>query len=276
MNHTHSYLSSLLSYDRDTGLFLWKVPGKGRPRYPFAGTEVRRSMRNSEIPEKYQHIVQSGLPLSFKYDWIPVHSDDGELIGQKPKLKPEFVVVDGYRLVIDGKQYAAHELAWFLERASWHRVYHIDGDRTNNRWDNLTTVKPKHTQPRDYTATNAVANPRLSAAQHYARVHGEQFTPIQEMDSKRNAVMEQVEYNPATGKFRRKLLPKLGWNAGIKVNNGSYAISITILTPHGARKTTIPAHVAAYILQTGDYPTGKVTHINNDKGDNRWENLRDE
>lgn len=36
-----------------------------------------------------------------------------------------------------------------------------------------------------------------------------------------------------------------------------------------------PAHRVAWYLQTGDWPSGVVDHINREGLDNRWDNLRD-
>lgn len=45
----------------------------------------------------------------------------------------------GYPLIrYNGKQYKAHRLAWFLMTGSWPvAIDHINGDRADNRWDNL-------------------------------------------------------------------------------------------------------------------------------------------
>ena len=49
----------------------------------------------------------------------------------------------GYvRIWIDGKQVAAHRLAWLIKTGSWPTadIDHIDGDRANNAWGNLRQV----------------------------------------------------------------------------------------------------------------------------------------
>jgi HNH endonuclease/AP2 domain len=46
----------------------------------------------------------------------------------------------GYRkITIEGRQYAAHQLAWLYMTGKWCSVIidHRDGDRSNNRWANL-------------------------------------------------------------------------------------------------------------------------------------------
>jgi hypothetical protein len=32
--------------------------------------------------------------------------------------------------------------------------------------------------------------------------------------------------------------------------------------------------MVAWALQTGEWPEGEIEHINGDRGDDRWENLR--
>ena len=46
----------------------------------------------------------------------------------------------GYRrITIKGRTYGAHQLAWFYVTGKWRSglIDHRDGDRSNNRWDNL-------------------------------------------------------------------------------------------------------------------------------------------
>jgi hypothetical protein len=48
--------------------------------------------------------------------------------------------INGYwKISIKGRQYRAHHLAWFYMTGKWCPgcIDHRDGDRANNRWDNL-------------------------------------------------------------------------------------------------------------------------------------------
>jgi len=48
--------------------------------------------------------------------------------------------VDGYIAIkIDGVSYFAHRLAWLYVKGYWPKydVHHKDGDKSNNKWDNL-------------------------------------------------------------------------------------------------------------------------------------------
>jgi hypothetical protein len=54
-------------------------------------------------------------------------------------------VLNGYRkITIQGRDYAAHQLAWLYMTGKWCSalVDHRDGDRSNNRWDNLRRATP--------------------------------------------------------------------------------------------------------------------------------------
>lgn len=63
---------------------------------------------------------------------------------------------DGYVvIIIDGKQYKAHRLAWFYVNGSWPRgrLDHKDNCQSNNRWDNI----------RPATHSQNMANRKLNA-----------------------------------------------------------------------------------------------------------------
>lgn len=53
---------------------------------------------------------------------------------------------DGYRNIrLDGHMVLAHRLAWFYVNGKWpsHHLDHVDGDRSNNRINNLREASPK-------------------------------------------------------------------------------------------------------------------------------------
>jgi hypothetical protein len=52
------------------------------------------------------------------------------------------------RIRIDGTLYKAHRLAWFYETGQWpeHEIDHINGDATDNRFQNLRDVTHRENQ----------------------------------------------------------------------------------------------------------------------------------
>jgi hypothetical protein len=81
---------------------------------------------------------------------------------------------------------------------------------------------------------------------------------------------QDLEYNPDTGEFRwlRYVSPtcSLSWFKG-KITNGYYCI--------GYKGKTWRAHRLAWLLMTGDFPLKEIDHLDRDRGNNKWENLRD-
>lgn len=64
-----------------------------------------------------------------------VRRKTGRVAGDKMKT--------GYwRVNVCGRRYTAHRLAWLYVTGKWpsHHIDHIDGDKTNNRLDNLRDV----------------------------------------------------------------------------------------------------------------------------------------
>ena len=114
--HTKSYLRTLLIYDASTGLFQWRHSGRGKRRGWFAGTPVKRGAKYSEIGE---------TPTPHQYSTPYASNKAGTLT--TIQTHDEYIIVDGYRLIVEGENYTAHELAWFLMHGEWTRVCHRDG-----------------------------------------------------------------------------------------------------------------------------------------------------
>lgn len=75
---------------------------------------------------------------------------------------------------------------------------------------------------------------------------------------------KRLYYNPDTGNFRWL---NTGLIAGWSDKNGYRRIQIS-----GKRYA---AHRLAFLYVTGKFPNGQIDHINHDRSDNRFKNLRD-
>jgi hypothetical protein len=80
-----------------------------------------------------------------------------------------------------------------------------------------------------------------------------------------------LDYNPATGIFTHKVnYPgiggKIGKVAGHLNNKGYICI--------GLGGKSYKAHRLAFLYMTGSFPEEQVDHIDGNKANNRWENLR--
>lgn len=94
-----------------------------------------------------------------------------------------------------------------------------------------------------------------------------------------NAVIAAMEYSPETGDLfwlRRPPSARAAkfWNTKYA---GKPAITATDGQGYKSGKVAgayISGHVAAFIVMTGRAPEGEIDHINGDRADNRWANLR--
>jgi hypothetical protein len=77
-------------------------------------------------------------------------------------------------------------------------------------------------------------------------------------------VKKAVSYDPETGAFTRNATGKI---SGSRNSKGYIDIHIV----HAQYK----AHRLAWLIMTGEWPSSQIDHINGDKSDNRWRNLRE-
>lgn len=79
--------------------------------------------------------------------------------------------------------------------------------------------------------------------------------------------LDSLSYDPATGVFTRPC----GRIATCKGPNGYLVVYCTI----DSKKTCTTAQRAAVYKMTGEMPVGVVDHVDGDRTNNRWTNLRD-
>ena len=76
----------------------------------------------------------------------------------------------------------------------------------------------------------------------------------------------RLSYDPDTGEFRW-----IGWANGKKAGCVNKALGYTVV---GLDRTPQYAHRLAWLYMTGEWPAEEVDHINGQRSDNRWTNLR--
>ena len=158
-------------------------------------------------------------------------------------------------VAINGKTYLLHRLIDMLLNGYKHEIVtHRDGDKTNNKLDNLLFLSRKE-------------------AKNVARVVNNEPPKKRKKVSKpltQKALKEQLSYDSSTGVFTRKKAVSgyvVGDICGSTCKTGYVQISV--------KHKLYKAHRLAWLYTYGYFPEEFIDHINHNRADNRIGNLRE-
>jgi len=147
----------------------------------------------------------------------------------------------GYTMIsVDATNYNAGVLAWLYVKGEWPcgRIKYLNGSKTDNRIANLFVQD-----------------------EHKGAIKRRQLT--------QERLKELLHYEPATGWFTWRVnssIANIGDRAG-----GHHGLGYRQI---GLDYKKYLEHSLAFFYMTGEWPEHEVDHINGDKADNRWSNLR--
>ena len=162
------------------------------------------------------------------------------------KAGPMILTPDGevgrVRICIGGKPVQAAQVAWALMNGEWpsQGVICANGNRSDLRWENL---KPCILSMKDLVPK------------------GQELT--------QEILRSVLDYDQETGAFTWRIAVvqhKAGEQAGFATANGYLKIGIA--------GREVFAHRLAWLWMTGAWPENDVDHIDGDRTNNRWTNLR--
>lgn len=201
---------------------------------------------SSAIPTTLLAHIDEHLAYDKKKGWL-VHRTAGKAKIKGSRAGAERKGETSRRIVTirhDGraKQLPEDKVIWYLVKGEWpsSTINHVDGDLRNSKIENLSleTTNPVK------VAWSAYREKGLSA----------------------EVAAELFNYDPKTGLFRKRNT-RGEWKSfdPYEDEDGYYRMRV-----FGRQ---LPAHRLAFLLKTGDMPE-IVDHINGDRKDNRWKNLR--
>lgn len=88
-----------------------------------------------------------------------------------------------------------------------------------------------------------------------------------------DTIKDRCCYDPKTGAVMWRSTHGRAWGgarAESRTTNGYLVVRIT----HQGKRCAVMAHRVAWLLQTGAFPSHVIDHIDNDKSNNAWTNLR--
>ena len=94
------------------------------------------------------------------------------------------------------------------------------------------------------------------------------YQAIDDPDLSQSELRELYNYDPLTGQFKRRTT-----RAGVSINQkvGTVSGGYLRVSVNGKRHM---AHRLAWLYMTGEWPKHTIDHINRNRLDNRWHNLR--
>lgn len=197
---TQQRLKTLLSYDKDTGLFTWLVSRPGR---------------------KAKHDLGAGEAA----------------YGNHPRT-----------ISVDGVIYSTGQLAWLYVHGEWPEgdIYHANRVGGDDRINNLIDSGVLHRTP--------VPSGRIEAAR----------------------LRELTVYDPETGVFSWRLRSGRTGGASKEGTPLSAVFNANGYLRIGVDRRKYMAHRLAWLYMTGEWPPANlvVDHINGERDDNKWANLR--
>lgn len=105
------------------------------------------------------------------------------------------------------------------------------------------------------------------------------MTDLTEDDKRR--LRETVRYEPDTGFLFWRRRPRSHFTDSNRMNAFNNRFAGKRITSRASGYIvfetmgfSLRGHRVAWFLQTGDFPTGFIDHINHDRSDNRWVNIR--